>query len=167
MQVENYKQRWGHYPESVHADQIYRNRANRKFCKDNGIRLSGPPLGRPRKITDANRELQAELKKQARQDEIDRIPVEGTFGVAKRRYSLNNVMAKLAPTAESTIAITFLVMNLEKWRRQLLSLCSFLCLMSIKSYNWDLSLSFSKVRQVYKATIMLLDLYNGKQNQAT
>ncbi|MQN01730.1 MAG: transposase [bacterium LCO1.1] len=41
--------RTGHYPERVLADQIYRTRENRKFCKENGIRLSGPKLGRPSK----------------------------------------------------------------------------------------------------------------------
>ncbi|MQN01052.1 MAG: transposase [bacterium LCO1.1] len=34
--------RTGHYPERVLADQIYRTREKRKFCKENGIRLSGP-----------------------------------------------------------------------------------------------------------------------------
>jgi transposase, IS5 family len=40
--------------------------------------------------------------------------MEGKFGVGKRRFSLARVMAKLAPTAETAIAITFLVMNLEQ-----------------------------------------------------
>ncbi|MQN00728.1 MAG: transposase [bacterium LCO1.1] len=43
----NHKTRTGHYPERVLADQIYRTKKNRKFCKENGIRLSGPKLGRP------------------------------------------------------------------------------------------------------------------------
>ena len=42
--VENYKQRTGHYPERVLADQIYRNRSNLNFCKEHGIRLSGKRL---------------------------------------------------------------------------------------------------------------------------
>jgi hypothetical protein len=46
--------------------------------------------------------------------------VEGKFGVSKRRFSLARVMAKLAPTAETAIAVTFLVMNLEQLLRQLL-----------------------------------------------
>jgi transposase, IS5 family len=41
QQVERFKQRFGHYPESVHADQIYRTRANRTYCRERGIRLSG------------------------------------------------------------------------------------------------------------------------------
>ena len=45
--VERYKLRTGSYPERVQADQIYRTRDNRAYCKDHGIRLSGPKLGRP------------------------------------------------------------------------------------------------------------------------
>jgi hypothetical protein len=53
-QVNRYRRRFGCYPESVHADQIYRTRDNRRYCKKHGIRLSGPPLGRPPKVTEAN-----------------------------------------------------------------------------------------------------------------
>ena len=110
-QVEAYKKRFGCYPESVHADKIYRTRDNIKYCKAHGIRLSGPPLGRP----PAQSEKQKEVKLQARQDELDRIPIEGKFGQGKRRFSLSKIMCKLAKTSETAIAVAFLVMNLEKW----------------------------------------------------
>lgn len=118
QQVEAFHTRFGHYPESVHADQIYRTRANRKFCKANKIRLSGPPLGRPQ----ADPTVQTQLKQQAREDEALRVAIEGKFGQAKRRFSLARVMAKLAETAQSAIAITFLVLNLERWLRAFLTL---------------------------------------------
>jgi transposase, IS5 family len=114
MQVEQFQQRFGHYPESVHADQIYRTRANRTFCRERGIRLSGKPLGRP-KVQDP-----VDSRKQDRSDAAVRNQIEGKFGQGKRRFSLGRVMAKLAPTAECTIAITFLVMNLERLRPHLL-----------------------------------------------
>jgi transposase, IS5 family len=117
-QVEAYRTRFGCYPESVHADQIYRTRDNRSWCKARSIRLSGPPLGRPKQ----DQSVQAELKQQARQDEKVRVWIEGEFGQAKRRFSLARVMAKLADTAQSAIAITFLVLNLERWLAQLLML---------------------------------------------
>lgn len=117
-QVEAFRSRFGHYPESVHADQIYRTRANRSWCKALGIRLSGPPLGRPKKDS----AVQAALKQQAREDETVRVAIEGKFGQAKRRFSLNRVMPKLADTAQCAIAITFLVINLERWLRLLLAL---------------------------------------------
>jgi transposase, IS5 family len=117
-QVEEYKKRYGFYPDSVHADKIYRNRNNIKFCKEHKIRLSGPRLGRPPK----DQSKQKELKKQAWQDEIDRIPIEGKFGQAKRRFGLSRIMCKLASTSETAIAMTFLVMNLEKWLKDFLFL---------------------------------------------
>lgn len=122
-QVETYRKTYGYYPESVHADQIYRTRNNLKFCKEHGIRLSGAKLGRPPKITDGNRaEIEAN-KRLARQDELDRIEIEGKFGQAKRRFSLNRVMTKLTATSECAISLTILVMNLEKWMKSI-----FLCL---------------------------------------
>jgi len=61
-QAEKFRQRFGHYPASTHADKIYQTRVNRAWCKERGIPLSGKPLGRPR-------ELSWEEKKQQRQDE--------------------------------------------------------------------------------------------------
>jgi len=114
-QVEAYKKRFGTYPESVHADRIYRTRDNLRYCKQRHIRLSGPRLGRPPKVTPENAaRLKAEAKL-ARQDELDRIPIEGKFGQGKRRYGLGRVMTKLASTSETAIVLTFLVMNLERW----------------------------------------------------
>ena len=109
-QIETFKQRFGHYPESVHADQIYRSRENRAFCKERGIRLSGKPLGRPPKDEKKNKEQ----AKQFRQDEAIRVAVEGKFGQGKRRFGLGRIMAKLSETSESVIALIFLIMNLEK-----------------------------------------------------
>ncbi len=106
-QIENFKSFTGHYPESVHVDKIYRTRENRAWCKARGIRISGPPLGRPAK------NVSKETKKIAHNDEIIRNSIEGKFGQAKRRYSLNLVMTKLPQTSETSIAITFLVMNLS------------------------------------------------------
>lgn len=122
QQVEQFRSRFGHYPESVHADQIYRTRANRDYCRQRGIRLSGKPLGRP-VPSEA-----AEIRQQARADARVRNQIEGKFGQGKRRFSLARVMAKLATTAETTIAITFLVMNLESLLRQLLFMLLWLLL---------------------------------------
>lgn len=104
--VEDYKQQKGYYPEAILADKIYRTRENLSFCRERGIRLSGPPLGRPT--------LNSRQEKQtARQDMKERNAVEAGFGVCKRRYGLARIMARLKETAESVIALQFLVMNLE------------------------------------------------------
>jgi len=113
-QIESYRNRFGFYPKSVHADQIYRTRKNRRYCKRNGIRLSGPPLGRPKKVTESNASELKHNRRIHRRDEIDRIAIEGKFGQGKRRFTLDRIMAKLAKTSEATIAISFIVMNLEK-----------------------------------------------------
>ncbi len=113
-QIENYRKRFGFYPKSVHVDQIYRTRENRRYCKGHGIRLSGLPLGRPKKMTAENAKQLKQQKQQFRQDEIDRIAIEGKFGQGKRRFSLARVMAKLAGTSETVIMVAFMVMNLEK-----------------------------------------------------
>ncbi len=106
-QVEAYRDFTGSYPESVHVDKIYRTRENRAWCKERGIRISGPPLGRP------PAHISPEQKKQALKDEEVRNSIEGKFGQGKRRFSLDRVMAKLTNTSETAIAITFLVMNLS------------------------------------------------------
>ncbi len=124
-QVEAYKNYTGYYPSSVHVDKIYRTRENRAWCKERGLRISGPPLGRPPK------NISKETKKQALEDETVRNAIEGKFGQAKRRYSLNRIMAKLSETAETSIAITFLVINLSTMLRQVY--CLFMSLFLYQS----------------------------------
>lgn len=116
-QVERFYRRFGCYPEVVIADKIYRNRDNFKTCKDKGIRLSGPPLGRPKMLSQEEKKKQ---RLQEREDEGIRNSVEGSFGVGKRRYGLGQVMTKLKITSETVISLNFVVMNLAKRLRLLL-----------------------------------------------
>lgn len=150
-QIEGYRNRFWFYPESVHADQIYRTRKNRRYCKENGIRLSGPPLGRPKKVTEANASELKHDRRIHRQDEIDRIAIEGKFGQGKRRFTLDRIMAKLAKTSEATIVISFIVMNLEKILSALLyfllSYCR-MCRIPLRVYaaggrnrHWDMQIA--------------------------
>jgi len=113
-QIEAYKKLVGVYPESVHVDKIYRTRENRAWCKERGIRISGSHDGRPKL------KVSKEARKQALEDEKIRNEIEGKFGQGKRRFSLSRVMAKLPDTAQTAIAIAFLVMNLSKMFRQIL-----------------------------------------------
>jgi hypothetical protein len=116
-QAEGFKARVGSYPASIHADKIYRTRDNLRWCRERGIRLSGPALGR-RPAAQTQRDI---LRKQHRIDERIRIEIEGRFGTAKRRYGLSKIMTKLKSTSETTISLIFLVMNLDKILRDLLS----------------------------------------------
>ena len=114
--IEKYRERTGHYPTRVLADKIYRNRDNLNFCKEHGIRLSVPALGRPKK--DELPDL-----KQNYIDECERVEVERRFRLAKRKCNLGRVTAKLTDTAFHCIAMSIVVLNL---RKLMLSLPQFL-----------------------------------------
>ena len=59
-------------------------------CKERGIRISGPPLGRPPK------NVSPETKKQAADDDEGiRNCIEGKFGQGKRRFSLGRVIKQI------------------------------------------------------------------------
>jgi transposase, IS5 family len=115
QQIEQYKKRYGYYPESVHVDKIYRTRANRAYCRERNIRISGPRLGRPLK----DRELLREEVKQLREDEAKRVEVEGKFGQVKRRFNIGKIYEKLQVTSETAIMLGFLLANCEKVLRDL------------------------------------------------
>jgi hypothetical protein len=114
-QIEAYRRRYGRYPESVHADKIYRTRVNRGYCKARGIRMSGARLGRP----PADREIRKAIQRQIREDERKRVEVEGKLGEGKRVYGLDRVRTKRADTSETTIMMAVIVMNLSKILRDL------------------------------------------------
>lgn len=83
---------------------------------------SGPPLGRP------PQNVSSETKKQAQLDEKYRNVIEGKFGQGKRRFNLDRIMSKLSNTAETSIAITFLVMNLNTIVKKIIHLLFYLFL---------------------------------------
>ena len=112
--IEAYKKHNGRYPERVLADTLYRNKTNRDYCKERGIRLSGPALGRPSKETDKA------LLKQQSQDACDRSPIEGKFGEGKAKFGLGRVMARIQESCETVIYMAFLCMNINRRLRVLL-----------------------------------------------
>lgn len=105
--ANNYFAIHGVYPKVIAADQIYHNKENKKFCKENGITIT---LGM----------MPGELIQEGEARKSIRNPIEGKFGEAKRRYSLGCIMAKLESTSKSVIGLIVLVMNLEKRLRDLL-----------------------------------------------
>jgi hypothetical protein len=60
--LKSFKERMGHYPKQVLVDGIYCNRENRLFCKENHIKLSGKPLGRPPKDPSKRLKLRQETE---------------------------------------------------------------------------------------------------------
>ena len=111
--VEAYFKHNGFYPEKILADQIYRNKTNRAYCKGLGIRLSGPRLGKSSKEANSD-ESQFQAK-----DSADRNAVEGKFGEGKRKYGLGRVMARIKESCETVISLAFLCMNLKRKLRTL------------------------------------------------
>lgn len=117
--AERFREREGHYPSRILADKIYRNRENLSYCKEHGIRLSGPALGRPKKTETRD-------KTQDYRDECERVEVERKFSLAKRKCGMGLVTAKLRETAAHVIAMSILVLNLRKIQCTLLRLLAFL-----------------------------------------
>lgn len=135
--VERFKDRTGYYPERVLADQIYRTRENRNYCKEHGIRLSGPKLGRPSAAAKVD-------KKQEYQDNTDRIEVERSFSLSKRCYGMSCITTKLEETQLTSIVLSVFVTNLFKIQRRilcaLLHLIQFWCDWS-RCKSWKLQIS--------------------------
>lgn len=104
--VEKYRKRFGCWPQRILADKIYRNKKNKAFCMEHGIRMSGPKVGRPGK-DDAD-EIIRELSEIGERNEV-----EGKFGTGKRKYGLNRIMAKLEETSDSMIKMDLFIMNTE------------------------------------------------------
>ena len=100
--VERYFERTGHYPERILADKN-----NLVYCREHGIRLSGPSLGRPKKnaVTDRKTEYK---------DNADRIAVERAFALAKQKYGLGLITSRLDETTRSSIALSVIAMNVDR-----------------------------------------------------
>jgi len=122
--AERFREREGHYPGRILADKIYRNRENLRFCKEHGIRLSGPALGRPKKD---------EIRNKTRDflDECERVEVERRFSLAKRKCGLGLIMTKLRETIAHSVAMSILVLNLRKIQRALLRLLTLFTLLML------------------------------------
>lgn len=111
--VDHYRDRTGYYPERILADQIYRTRAHRKYCKEHSIRLSDPRLGRPGKEADVDKRIE-------HQDHTDRIEVERAFSLGKRCYGMGLIRTKREDTTLASIALSLFVENLFKIHRRIL-----------------------------------------------
>ena len=125
--VARYRERYGCYPERILADKIYRSRQTLAFCREHGIRLSGPALGKPLK----NPVLSRQAKEQEYQNNCDRNVMEGVFGTAKTAYGLDRVRAHLQETAACVIGVALLRSNLSRSLRVALALFAPIFLLAI------------------------------------
>lgn len=129
--AERFRAREGHYPSRILADKIYRNRDNLHYCKEHGIHLTGPALGRPKKdeIRDATQNFI---------DECERVEVERRFSLAKRKCGLGLIMTKLQDTIAHSVAMSILVLNLRKIQCALRDILVFFCMLLFPRKNYRL-----------------------------
>ena len=119
----------GALPQPHSGRQDYRNRENLSYCKEHGIRLSGPALGRPKKGETRD-------KAQDYRDECERVEVERRFSLAKRKCGMGLVTAKLRETAAHVIAMSVLVLNLRKIQCVFLKLLTYLLAIFVPAEKW-------------------------------
>ena len=135
LAVEHYKERTGCYPAKILVDTIYRNRKNLAYCKEHGIKISGPALGRPKK------NVTAEERHQSYTDAVDRIEVERGFSLAKRCFGLGLITTKLDETTRGSIVLSIIAMNLDR----LMGLFIAFILKSIFNVQWQIKLTYLTV----------------------
>lgn len=116
--AESYRRAYGHYPARILADKIFRTRENLRYCKERGIHMNGPKLGKP----PTDEAIRRQQLKEEWQESGERGEIEREFGVGKRRYSLGRVMMKLRDTSEVAVRVVVLAMNLWRKLRLLLQL---------------------------------------------
>ena len=142
--IEAYKEIYGCYPEKVSADGIFGNKTNRQYLKEKAIRFVGKQLGRPPKISAAEKRKQQ--KEMAGRNEI-----EGKFGQGKNGYGLQKIKARMKATSESWIMSIYFIMNLVK-----LSERAFLSLLKtiLQRIMEDLFLLKCSYRTIYKSIFL-------------
>lgn len=105
--IENYKDKFGKYPDYISMDQIYGTRQNRDYLKEKGIPSSVTPLGRKKKRDIHDKEYRWRMTKQKERNRI-----EGAIGHVKTKYSVAEVRAKLPETEYSWLRLALLSHNM-------------------------------------------------------
>ena len=106
-----YEQLYRYFPELVQVDKIYGSNANRKWCKENGIKMTVTPKGKPKTMTPYQ-------KRKHRKELSERNEVEGKIGQAKQGYGLNQIKAKFDQTSQTWIGITLFITNLVQFAEE-------------------------------------------------
>ncbi|WP_258529420.1 transposase [Enterococcus faecalis] len=130
--IRHYYDRNGCYPERILADKIYRNRKNLQYCKERGIRISGPSLGRPKK--DDTRDKALEYR-----DNADRVEVERGFSHLNGSFGLGLLRTKRQDTTLTAIALSIILKNLSTFAAASLGI-----FLGIRTLIRKFGLTFSK-----------------------
>ena len=114
LQIQLFKERFGHLPASILVDTIYLNRLNRDIFEDLEIQSYCKPLGRPLKNL-PSREMKSRMVKAIG----ERNDIECLFGTGKIIYRVNDIRAKLSETARCWMGMCYFVKNMKKFLREL------------------------------------------------
>ena len=107
-EVENYKMRYGYYPEQVLGDKIYATSSNLKWLKGKNIYFTGKSLKKMKN---------------------ERNRIEGKFGEGKRKNGLDKIKAKREDTSYSWIASILFCMNIKCFMKGSILLIVFILIM--------------------------------------
>jgi len=107
---ERYAQRHGCYPAKILVDSAYLSNDNRKYFNSLGINYVAKPQGRPPKDEIKRAAYDAKLKES--QTPGERNPIEGFFGLSKRRYRMGNLMCRKAKHAVGEVFLITMAVNI-------------------------------------------------------
>lgn len=107
---ERYAQRHGYYPAKIFVDKAYLSNTNRAYFKLCGIIYVAKPQGRPPKDPAKRAIYDAAMRES--QTPGERNPIEGWFGLAKRRYRLGNLMSRKAKHAIGELFLVTMAVNI-------------------------------------------------------
>ena len=110
--LENYKERFGHYPASSTGDGIFGSRANREHLKEIGVRGGFKALGRGAAVKENRAWYLRQHKKRASR-------MEGIIGLGKNRFGLDLVKYRMAGGEEMWVRLGLLAMNLSTAMRKM------------------------------------------------
>ena len=120
--LTKFKEQHGEYPDEALADVLYRTAANRKWCEQRNIKLSGPKRGRKPKHMDLQK------KREDQDAENRRGAIERQFAFIKAKLGMNRVTAKTAEKVAVAVDTAVVMANLTNF----LVLCGPISLMTKK-----------------------------------
>ena len=91
-------------------DAAYLSRENRRYFRERGIRYAAKPMGRPPKDADKLAAYRAACAEADTPGE--RNPIEGWFGLAKRRYRLGRLRTRRAAVTLGEVYLIAMAVNL-------------------------------------------------------
>ena len=109
--VQAHFNRFGQYPNTIVADQLYATRTNRTWLKDRSITHAFKPIGKPPDIPQQQAKAQ---KSKRRKLNNSRNAIEGLFGHLKSRFNLDRTTWLVENGHEFQVRLGLMAFNLTK-----------------------------------------------------